>query len=212
MGQMKLAFTLICSFIHSLPMMAPMLLVVDHRRRPCVPLQMSVRRCRRRLSPNGWTLTWDVWPVASATSTRTCATAACWSASWRSSQGNSWSVWKHRNTHTHTHAQAHTARPQRDPHSYTLQGREKSCASLLLSACSTSPLSRAHIQMQWRGFTKHNNATHCGNRTRQEEMTTSHPRGAVLHIYLKRTCSYKNTHVPQGLQLCQTDCTTTLDL
>lgn len=119
---------------------------------------MSVRQSRRRPSPNGWTLTWAGWPVASATCTRTCATAACWSASWRSSRGNSWSVWKH--MHTRAHAHAHTQPDLSVTHSHTLQGREKSCASLLLSVCSTSPLSRAHIKMKRRGFTKHNNALH----------------------------------------------------
>lgn len=199
---------LICSSSHVGPVIAPMELVVDQQLPPCVPLQMSVRQCRRRPSPNGWTLTWAGWPVASATCTRTYAMAACWSASWRSSQGNSWSVWKHRITRSHTHTQPDLS----VTHSHTLQGREKSCASLLLSACSTSPLPRAHIKMQWKGFTKHNIATHCGNRTQREEMTTSHPRVAVLHIYLKGTCSYRNTHAPQGLLLCQTDCTTTLYL
>lgn len=53
---------------------------------------MRERQCRRRPSPNGWTLTWAGWLPGSETCTRTCAMDACSSDCWRFSQENNWSV------------------------------------------------------------------------------------------------------------------------
>lgn len=53
---------------------------------------MRERQCKKRLSLNGWTLTWAVWPAESVTSTLTSAMDACLFDCWRFSPVNNWSA------------------------------------------------------------------------------------------------------------------------
>ena len=72
----------------------------------CVCVQMSVRRCRRRRSLSGWTLTCPECPAGSQTCTWTWGTDACSSNCWRFCQERDWYCSVH-SEHSELHTELH---------------------------------------------------------------------------------------------------------